>query len=175
MRKLICRYGSPEVIITDNGPQFQKHTEFKALMKEFGIKHRQVAPYHPEANGEVERFNRNLKKCIQTAIAEGHDWRLALENYLLSYRSTFHATTGITPAEMMFSRQIKDKLPQLQMTQNTITRDERNKEKIKEYADRARHAVQHTLKSGDVVLIKNQNKHRNKFTSRWHHSPGTVR
>ena len=104
LRKLICRYGCPEVIITDNGPQFQKNTEFKSLIHEFGIKHRRVTPYHPQANGEVERFNRNLKKCIQTAIGEHQDWRIALENFLLNYLSTIHATTGMTPAEMMFGR-----------------------------------------------------------------------
>lgn len=96
LRKLFCRYGCPEMIVTDNGPQFQKKTAFTNLLQEFGVSHRKVAPYHPEANGEVERFNRNLKKCIQTAIAEGQNWRHALENFLLSYHTTIHSTTGAT-------------------------------------------------------------------------------
>uniref|UniRef100_A0A7M5XNH5 Endonuclease n=1 Tax=Clytia hemisphaerica TaxID=252671 RepID=A0A7M5XNH5_9CNID len=93
LRKLFCRYGAPDCIVTDNGPQFRKHTEFRKLLKEFNVKHRKVTPYHPMANGEVERFNRNLKKTIQASIAEGQNWRQALDNFLLSYRTTPHATT----------------------------------------------------------------------------------
>ena len=119
-------------------------------------------------------------KCVQTAIAENQDWRLALENYLLCYRSTPHATTGLTPAEMMFGHPIKDKLPlpqpqQVSNRSDVLFRDAYNKKKIKTYADKARHATQNVLKAGDDVLIKNQNKHRNKFTSRWSHQPGTVK
>jgi len=39
-------------------------------MNEFEIQHRRVTPYHPEASGEVEKFNRTLKKTIQAAVAE---------------------------------------------------------------------------------------------------------
>ena len=111
LRKLFCRYGPPETLVTDIGPQFRDETCFKTLMAEFNINHHKVTPYHPEANGEVERFNRNLKKTIQTAIAEKQNWRIVLENFLLAYRTTPHATTNKTPAELMFGREINDKLP----------------------------------------------------------------
>ena len=110
LRKMFCRYGAPETLVTDNGPQFIS-SEFKELMKEFNVRHRKVTPYHPMANGEVERFNRSLKKCIQTAISEGLDWRVVLQNFLLNYRTTPHSTTGISPSELLFGRQIRDKLP----------------------------------------------------------------
>ena len=161
LRKLFCRYGCPELIITDNGPQFQKNTEFSNLMKEFGVKHIKVAPYHPQANGEVERFNRTLKKCIQTAIADGNNWRRALENFLLCYRSTPHATTGIAPADLMFGRQIKDKLPIFnanppQKANSVATRDNTQKAIMKRYANEKRHARPHSIHPGDSVLINNK-------------------
>ena len=124
LRKMICRYGVPHMIITDNGPQFQKYTDFKKLMKEFGIRHRKVAPYHPEANGEVERFNRSLKKCIQTAITDNQDWRVVLENFLMNYRNAPHATTGKTPAELMFGRPVKDKIPVFDVEDDNIRNEE---------------------------------------------------
>ena len=70
LHKLFCRYDS-----------FLKHTAFSCLLREFGVKHRKVTPYHAAANGEVERFNRNLKNCIQTAIADGENWSFP-ENFL---------------------------------------------------------------------------------------------
>ncbi|XP_057305401.1 uncharacterized protein K02A2.6-like [Hydractinia symbiolongicarpus] len=71
---------------------------------EFGVKHCKVTPYHPEANVEVEQFNRTWKKTIQAAIADGKNWHTVLENFLLAYRTTPHATTGIAPFELMFGR-----------------------------------------------------------------------
>jgi len=46
-----------------------------------------------------------------TTISDATNCRVALDNFLLSYRTAAHATTGHTPAELMFGRNIKDKLP----------------------------------------------------------------
>lgn len=127
LRKLFCRYGAPEELITDNGPQFRDNQDFKALLQEFNVKHRRVTPYHPASNGEVERFNRNLKKCIQTAIADNRNWRKTLENYLLSYRNTEHRITGSTPAELMFGRKLRDKLP---FVSNTVAKHNSTRDAI---------------------------------------------
>ena len=178
IRKCFCRYGAPEEIVTDNGPQFQAGTSFAALMKEFSVKHRKVTPYHPIANGEVERFNRNLKKCIQTAIAAGEDWRVALNNFLLSYRTTPHAVTGVPPADLLFGRNIRDKLPALPneaaSSNGMRARDDKFKLLSRKYTDTKRRAKSHTFTKGDKVLLRNMKKHRNKFTSRWLPIPDTV-
>ena len=57
LHKYFCRYGPPETIVTDNGPQFHMKTAFTDLVNEFSVHHHKVTPYHPAANGEVERFN----------------------------------------------------------------------------------------------------------------------
>lgn len=64
LRKLFCRYGAPEELITDNGPQFRDNQDFKALLQEFNVKHRRVTSYHPASNGEVERFNRKTSRNV---------------------------------------------------------------------------------------------------------------
>ena len=180
LRKLFCRYGAPDTLVTDNGPQFRMNTVFTSLMKEFGIKHRKVTPYHPEANGEVERFNRNLKKLIQAAIAEHQNWRTALQNFLLAYRTTPHATTGVAPAELMFNRPIKDKLPNAKPPAKKPSDDLicdydcRKKAIIAKHAEKCTHAKHHTIKIGDSVLIVNTQTHRDKFTPRWKNEPYIV-
>ena len=180
LRKMFCRYGPPEVLVTDNGPQFIS-SEFKALMQEFNIKHRRVTPYHPIANGEVERFNRSLKKCIQTAISEGMDWRVVLQNFLLNYRTTPHSTTGVSPADLFFGRRIRDKLPSSPTAQSCSgtkpavqIRDSVKKQKMKNYADEKRRAASHNILVGQQVLVTNNTRHRNKYTPRWDTSPGMV-
>lgn len=178
LRKLFCRFGAPQVLISDNGPQFID-SRFKNFMKEFNIKHRRVTPLHPMANGEVERFNRTIKKSILTAIADNKDWRETLDNFLLNYRNTPHATTGEAPARLMFGRLLKDKLPTMttiegKQNKSVITQDGKNKLKIKEYADKQRRAKQHNISVGQKALVMNNNKFRNKYSTRWNQTPKTV-
>jgi hypothetical protein len=51
------RWGLPEVVTTDGGPQFISE-EFEAFLKVCNISHRQTPHYHPQGNAAVERFNR---------------------------------------------------------------------------------------------------------------------
>ena len=68
-RNIFCRFDCPELLVTDNGSKFVSN-EFELFLKEYGVKHRKVIPYWPQANGGTECFNRNLKKTVQTAITE---------------------------------------------------------------------------------------------------------
>ena len=81
----------------------------------------------------------------QAATAAGKDWKAELDNFLLDYRTRVHATTGVTPASLMFGRKIANKLPEF-VNEVSITeedkkinaRDSRRKKKMKESADRNR-------------------------------------
>ncbi len=59
----------PEIIKSDNRPPFQGE-EFCKYFSALGIKHEQIAPRWPQANGQVERFNQPLAKTNQAAIVE---------------------------------------------------------------------------------------------------------
>ncbi|GKU99754.1 hypothetical protein SLEP1_g12552 [Rubroshorea leprosula] len=56
---IICRYGIPNQIVADNGPQFNC-TSFRDFCSSYGIKLQFTSIYHPESNGMVESVN----KCI---------------------------------------------------------------------------------------------------------------
>ena len=58
-------HGQPKLVVTDNGVQFTS-TDFVQFFNENGINHRNVTPYYPRANGEVERQNRTIMKAIKT-------------------------------------------------------------------------------------------------------------
>ena len=64
-RNIICRYGIPRVIVSDNGKQFD-NSAFRDFCSELGIKNHYSSPAHPQANRQVEVTNRSLLKIIKT-------------------------------------------------------------------------------------------------------------
>eukprot|EP00795_Rhopilema_esculentum_P017886 gene17886-biopygen2051 len=133
--------------------------EFKQYLKQHGIKLRNVTPYSPWVNGEVERFNRSLKKANQCAHAEGKDWREELNKFLLLYRTTPHATTGQCPATVFFGRGIKNDIPEYAKDGSQDTeldrKDREKKGKMKNYTDIKRNAKDSEIQEQDTVLVKN--------------------
>ena len=67
LRTIICRYGIPRVLVSDNGKQFD-NSAFKDFCSELGIKNHYLSPAHSQANGQVEVMNRTLLKIIKTLL-----------------------------------------------------------------------------------------------------------
>ena len=63
---MFARYGLPEQLVSDNGPQFTS-AEFESCMKANGVKHIRTSPYHPASNEEAERFVQTFKHSLKTS------------------------------------------------------------------------------------------------------------
>lgn len=108
-REIFSRFGIPEVLVSDNGPQFTSD-EFRKFMEMNGIIHKRSAPYHPATNGQVERNVQTFKNKLKTINCNRSELGKVLQNILPNYRRTPHATTGESPAMKMFNRQIRSRL-----------------------------------------------------------------
>ena len=112
LEKMFATHGVSLSITSDNGPQIISETVEQYLVDN-GVEHRKITPLWPQANGEVERQNRSLLKRMNIAQAEGKDWKKEVQTYLIAYRATPHTTTGVSPAELLFWRRLRTKLPGL--------------------------------------------------------------
>lgn len=163
LAQMFSRWGIPELLQSDNGPQFTSK-EFRSFLFEHGISHHTGPPYWPQENGQVERQNRSIGKRLQIAQAEGGDWELELSRYIISYHNLPHPTTGVAPSARMCGRTLKQKLISVSArTCEPIIIGDLDKEllakfRTKEYVDMKRHARESQIKQGDTVLLKNHMK-----------------
>ena len=63
LQDVICQYGTPKSLLTDNGTHFTS-TMMNQLLQRLGITHIFSTPYHPQTNGQIERFNSTLDAKI---------------------------------------------------------------------------------------------------------------
>ena len=102
---VICRFGVPTMIHSDQGRQFESQL-FKELCRVLGAKKTRTTPYRPQSDGMVERFNRTLQAMLSSFVnARQDDWDLHLPSVMFAYRSTEHSGTGYSPYYLMFGRE----------------------------------------------------------------------
>ena len=62
-KEIICRYGIPKKIISDNATNLNNKM-MDQICEQFKIKHHNSAPYCPKMKGAVEATNKNVKKIM---------------------------------------------------------------------------------------------------------------
>nr|XP_027120710.1 uncharacterized protein LOC113737727 [Coffea arabica] len=99
---IICRFGIPQIIISDNGRQFAENP-FKTWCENLGIKQHFTWVGHPQANGQAENFNRTLLHGLKTRLHRaGSSWVEELPSVLWSYRTTPRSSTQETPFSLTY-------------------------------------------------------------------------
>lgn len=105
LKPMFARHGVPDEVIADNMP-FSSYnlTDFA---KSWGFSIVTSSPRYPQSNGQSEKFVGTVKSLIRKAYHEGKDPYLAL----LQYRNTPVTGLKYSPAQLLMSRRLKDRLP----------------------------------------------------------------
>ena len=101
-KNIVCRFGIPRTIISDNGHQFDSQ-KFRSFCSGLGIKNKYSSPGHPQANGQIEVTNQTLLRIIKSRLmgAKGA-WPEELPSVLWAYRTTARTSTGETPFNLTY-------------------------------------------------------------------------
>ena len=101
----IARYGTPATITTGGGAQFESKL-WDNLCNQFGIIRNRTTSYHPQSNGMVERFHRQLKAAIM-ARESPDPWTITLAAVLSGVRSAVKERLGRSAAEMIYGTTLR--------------------------------------------------------------------
>ncbi|CAF5091467.1 unnamed protein product, partial [Rotaria sp. Silwood1] len=101
--EVICRFGFPIRVISDNGVQFLSKI-FIQLCNILGIQHQRTPLYHPQSNLS-ERINRTLKPMLASlAHNDSKSWDLKLSQIAFALRTAPSESTDNSTAFLMFGR-----------------------------------------------------------------------
>ncbi|XP_064643570.1 uncharacterized protein K02A2.6-like [Lineus longissimus] len=150
LKSIFSRHGIPKIVVTDNGPQYASF-EFREFAGHYGFKHITSSPVYPQSNGKSEKGVQIVKRLLKKAIESGQDPELAL----LQYRSA-PLKCGKSPAELLFNRQLKTRVPRVNKTEQDSQLGENMKSlKVQQKAQYDKSAKDLVpLVSGDVVRLR---------------------
>ena len=168
LKSILAVHGFPDVIVSDNGPQFAS-AELKKFTMDFGFVHTTSSPRYPESNGEAERAVRMVKQLLKKA-ADPY-------TALLLYRAT-PLQNELSPSELRMGRILKTTVPTLPSNlhpvspnQSTIREKEERKKEQQKINFNKRHRAREAppLNVGDSVYIRDMSR-RGQIVNT-HHNP----
>ena len=103
--KIILHFGMPLVIHSDQGREFENGL-MKSLCTLLGCVKMRTAPYHPESDGMVERFNHTCLMMLSMFVNDRRDnWHELLPFVMHAYRTSVHESTGYSPFRLMMGEE----------------------------------------------------------------------
>ena len=152
---IIAKFGTPRCILTDNGTHFTS-SMMDELTKQIGATHLYSTPYHPQTNGQVERYNSTMDaKIAALSNLRKTDWDDQLPFVTFNYNTSVHALTKQTPFEMMYGR--SPVLPFDHQDPNvTLSYDPEHAKKLNQF-------LSNLNEQAKLHIIKNQERYKQRY------------
>ena len=104
MKNLVAVHGPPEVLVSDGAPEFVGTIQTE-LYKGLGVIRKVISPYHPQANGQIERLFRTIKPMLAIAARNHqHEWAEYVPLIAYAYNTAYHESIRNTPYFLLYGR-----------------------------------------------------------------------
>ena len=195
VKEWIVRFEVPKRIHSDQGRNFEGKL-LQGLCKIYNITKSRIAPYHPEGNGQCERFNRTMHDRLRTLSPERKwKWPEFLPELVFAYNCTLHSTTGYSSYYLFFGRELTLPVDYLlgsvsqvegECSKSVTQHQERleqafrlasgrmEKEALRRPARNNLNATDTSLPVGARVFLRKRVKGRNKIQDVWNATPYKV-
>ncbi|GJU11861.1 reverse transcriptase domain-containing protein [Tanacetum coccineum] len=165
-KNIVCIFGLPGEIISDNGKQFQDNP-FKDWCEKLCIRQHFTFVKHPQTNGLVERENRSLGEGIKARLkARSNNWMEELSHVLWAHRTMIKTSNEDTPFSLTYG--IEAVIPaEIKEIKQQYLRQRVKKKMEKYYNSKVRST---SFKPGDLVYRNNDASHAEdtrKLGSKW--------
>ena len=171
LKSQFARYGVPDKLLSDNGPQYSSSL-FAKFARDYGFIHVTTSPHYSQSNGQAERTVQTVKNML----------RKAEDPYkaLLAYRNTVLEDIGLSPAQLFLGRMLKTDIPTTEpllsandkLSREITTKLKMRKWKQKEHYDK--HAAKTPLRDlqrHEKVVMRNNNKWVPATVENYHETP----
>src|SRR5258705_6382152 len=105
VENIICTFGSPMTILSDQGKVFMSNM-VTGILRHLGVRPKVTTPYHPQTNGLIERFNKCLADMLSMYCSSAqNDWDESLPHLIFAHNSARQDSTGFSPYFLLHGRE----------------------------------------------------------------------
>ena len=179
LREYFSTFSVPAEIASDMGPQF-KSSKFAQFLQRYGVHHRQSSSYFAHSNTRAEVAVKTGKRMIRDNIGQDGKVTDKFVRAILQYRNTPLPDTRLSPAQIVFWRQMRDLLPTLNYKYEPkqewgLVREYRERAMARRLEQDGARLERYTKKQkvipvGDTVAVQNQT---GRFPKKWDKT-GTI-
>jgi transposase InsO family protein len=99
---VFIQFGLPDTIISDRGPQFASNV-FNGILDAIEVKHRMSTAYHPQTDGQTERYNQELEAYLRIYCAyKPDDWSNKLSLAQFAHNARTHEAIKQSPFQLIY-------------------------------------------------------------------------
>ena len=102
--EVFYKYGPPKYLLSDQDKSFAGQLS-NNVYKSWNIKHLRTTAYHPQCNGQAEKFNHSL--AVQLTIqcdGDKQSWSEYVMPTVFAYNTAINESTGFIPFELALHR-----------------------------------------------------------------------
>ena len=162
--RYFATYGTLLKIKSDKRPPFNGE-EFSNFSKIHGFKHQKLTPKHPQANGDIENYMKQIQKTAAFAKVSKADYKAEVMRRMIAERATPQIVTGRSPYQTLLGRKMRigcispeDQQHRLRNNQEDNMRGfvDKKKKKSKDFYDVKHKANKQNFHLGEEILVKDK-------------------